>query len=217
MTSDTITPENPTPAAATSTATTDAAGPASAVTTPDATTGTQLPAAATTAIPVDAQQPAPATSTIPVAATPVLPQTAWVSGYGQPAASAQQTGAAQPGVNGSWSGYPQQTADPRQPTFVAPPQQPAAPLQPTSGPAYLPVQPRTNVLGILTLVFGILGFGVVPVVTGHIALGQIKRTGEEGRGLTLAGLILGYVTVAGWLLVALFWIGAFGVAILAGR
>ena len=191
MTSDTITPENPTPAAAT-----DAA-------TPDATTGPQLPAATTTAI--------------PVASTPALPQTAWVGGYGQPTASTQQTGAAQPGANGSWAGYPQQTADPRQPTFVAPPQQPTAPLQPASGPAYLPVQPRTNVLGILTLVFGILGFGVVPVVTGHIALGQIKRTGEEGRGLTLAGLILGYVTVAGWLLVALFWIGAFGVAILAGR
>jgi hypothetical protein len=80
-----------------------------------------------------------------------------------------------------------------------------------SAPTYY-TQAKTNVLGIVTLVLGVLGFGLVPVITGHIALNQIKKTGEDGRGLTLAGLILGYVTLAGWLLVAAFWIAVAGFA-----
>jgi peptidyl-prolyl cis-trans isomerase B (cyclophilin B) len=50
----------------------------------------------------------------------------------------------------------------------------------------------TNTLAIIAL---ILGF-VVPlagIICGHIALGQIKRTGEGGHGLALAGTIIGYV------------------------
>ncbi|MCS5498008.1 DUF4190 domain-containing protein [Cnuibacter physcomitrellae] len=78
-----------------------------------------------------------------------------------------------------------------------------------------PPQRRTSLLAVLTLVFGILGFGVVPVVTGHIALSQLKRTGEDGRGLALAGLILGYVTLAGWVLALLAWLGVAGAALLA--
>ncbi|WP_228507736.1 DUF4190 domain-containing protein [Herbiconiux sp. VKM Ac-1786] len=93
---------------------------------------------------------------------------------------------------------------------------PAFPGQPVAAqPAsVLPAQPRTNVLGIITLVLGVLGFGLVPVITGHIALNQIKRTGEDGRGLTLAGLILGYVTLAGWLIVAFFWVAVAGLAVI---
>ncbi|WP_378148522.1 DUF4190 domain-containing protein [Cnuibacter sp. UC19_7] len=78
-----------------------------------------------------------------------------------------------------------------------------------------PPQRGTSLLAVLTLVFGILGFGVVPVVTGHIALSQLKRTGEEGRGLALAGLILGYVTLAGWVLAILAWLGVAGAALVA--
>ncbi|SDY76197.1 DUF4190 domain-containing protein [Herbiconiux ginsengi] len=103
---------------------------------------------------------------------------------------------------------------PLYPGYQAPaaPQPPAAPAP---QPAQLyPPQPKTNILGIITLVLGILGFGVVPVITGHIALSQIKKTGEDGRGLTLAGLILGYVTVAGWLLVAFFWVAVAGFALI---
>ncbi|WP_291042731.1 DUF4190 domain-containing protein [Herbiconiux sp.] len=80
-------------------------------------------------------------------------------------------------------------------------------------PQYYPEAPRTNTLGIVTLVLGILGFGLVPVITGHIALGQIKKNRDDGYGITLAGLILGYVTLAGWILVAAFWIGAAGIAL----
>ena len=30
----------------------------------------------------------------------------------------------------------------------------------------------------------------------HVALGQIKRSGQGGRGLAIAGLVLGYVGMA---------------------
>ena len=33
------------------------------------------------------------------------------------------------------------------------------------------------------------------IVFGHVAVHQIKRTGEQGAGLALAGLILGWATV----------------------
>jgi hypothetical protein len=36
----------------------------------------------------------------------------------------------------------------------------------------------------------------VAIVTGHLARGQIRQTGEAGAGLALAGLILGYVHLA---------------------
>jgi hypothetical protein len=38
-------------------------------------------------------------------------------------------------------------------------------------------------------------FAPAAIVTGHIARGQIRRTGEAGGGLALAGLIIGYVYV----------------------
>jgi uncharacterized membrane protein len=38
--------------------------------------------------------------------------------------------------------------------------------------------------------------GLVAVVTGHVARHQIKRSGEAGESLALAGLIAGYVSIA---------------------
>ena len=63
----------------------------------------------------------------------------------------------------------------------------------------------------MSLVASLVGFGIVGIITGHISLGQIKRTGEQGRGLALAGLIIGYVAVASGLVAIIVW-----VVILAG-
>ena len=38
------------------------------------------------------------------------------------------------------------------------------------------------------------------IVCGHIALSQIKRTGEGGRGLAIAALIIGYAFTAFWII-----------------
>jgi hypothetical protein len=37
--------------------------------------------------------------------------------------------------------------------------------------------------------------GIIAVITGHIARQQIKRTGESGASLALAGLVVGYVAI----------------------
>jgi hypothetical protein len=76
------------------------------------------------------------------------------------------------------------------------PQQPYPPYQ-GPYPPYPPVSP-TNGLAIASLVCGVgtfvIGLSFIPaIICGHIARRQIRRTGEQGGGLALAGLILGYV------------------------
>lgn len=68
---------------------------------------------------------------------------------------------------------------------------------------------RTNVLAIVSLVTSVVGLGIVGIVTGHIARGQIRRSGEAGDGLALAGLIIGYVVTILEVLVFLAVIGLF--------
>lgn len=60
--------------------------------------------------------------------------------------------------------------------------------------AQVPATDRYNVLSIVGFVLAFF-ISVGAVVCGHIALSQIKRTGEKGRGLAIAALILGYVGI----------------------
>jgi hypothetical protein len=62
---------------------------------------------------------------------------------------------------------------------------------------------KTNTLAIVSLIASIAGLTFVPfigsivgVITGHMSLSQIKRTGEQGRGLALGGTITGWVGIA---------------------
>lgn len=60
--------------------------------------------------------------------------------------------------------------------------------------------PATNILAIIALI----GAFVIPpagIICGHMALGQIKKSGEGGHALALWGTILGYVFTVLWLLV----------------
>ena len=83
------------------------------------------------------------------------------------------------------------------PGYLPPPPPPqlvgAYPGGPTSG-AY-PVQQRTNGLAIASLIMGILGISVLAVIFGHIALSQIRQRGEAGRGLAIAGTVIGWVEI----------------------
>ena len=59
----------------------------------------------------------------------------------------------------------------------------------------------TNAMAIASLVCGLSQFmfgplGTIPaIVFGHMARNQIRRTGEQGAGLALAGLVLGWGAV----------------------
>lgn len=66
---------------------------------------------------------------------------------------------------------------------------------PPGHPPGYPPPARTNGLAVASLVCAFL-FAPLGIVFGHLSLSQIKKTGEEGRGLAVAGLILGYVITA---------------------
>ena len=70
-----------------------------------------------------------------------------------------------------------------------------------------------NALAVISLVAGVVwifGFGsLVAVITGIIALGQIPKTGQGGRGMAIAGTALGAVGILGAILVFVF-LGAVG-------
>ncbi|MDF2554259.1 MAG: hypothetical protein K0R60_154, partial [Microbacterium sp.] len=66
-----------------------------------------------------------------------------------------------------------------------------------------PSAPKTNTMAIVSLIASIVGFVFLPfigslagVITGHIALRQLKTSGENGRGMALAGTIVGWVGLA---------------------
>ena len=102
-----------------------------------------------------------------------------------------------------------------------PPEVPAPPSVPPPPPPYQyvapPAGPKTNGLAIASLVcslatFMFCGIGsILGIIFGHIARSQIKRTGDAGSGMALAGLIVGYVTLAlGVAFVALLTVFAHG-------
>jgi hypothetical protein len=67
---------------------------------------------------------------------------------------------------------------------------------------------RTNSFAIVALVLGLI-LPPLAVPFGHVARSQIRRTGERGGGMALAGLILGYYSFVG--LVILMIAALFGV------
>jgi len=69
------------------------------------------------------------------------------------------------------------------------------PPDPYQQQPYQPYQPPvtgTNTMAILSIIFAFV-FWPLGIVFGHIAKGQIRRTGEGGGGLASAGLIIGYI------------------------
>jgi hypothetical protein len=110
---------------------------------------------------------------------------------------------------------------------TTPPATPTTVATATASAASAPLVPprRNEQLAVLSLILSSLGlFGfccgffmtaaIAGIVCGHIALSRIKANPElEGRGLAMAGVVIGYVAVASWLA----WILLFGgLAVLQG-
>lgn len=91
---------------------------------------------------------------------------------------------------------------------------PGAPVGPPGAPQGYPIPPAprfeaasgpppgTNGLATAALVLGITGVccgvtGILAIIFGAIAINQTGKTGQNGRGLAIAGLVLGIVTVLG--------------------
>lgn len=95
--------------------------------------------------------------------------------------------------------------DPNQPYGTTPPAYQQAPAY-SATQGYngygQPASERYNVLAIVSLVSAFF-VSLAAVITGHIALSQIKRTGEKGRGLAIAGLVLGYLGMLAGIITAI--------------
>jgi hypothetical protein len=80
---------------------------------------------------------------------------------------------------------------------------------PPPPPMYV-LAPPTNGVAIAALIL-VFVFFPIGIVLGHVARGQIKRTGEGGKGLATAALVIGYLQVA--LIVAVIAMAAILVAL----
>jgi len=129
-------------------------------------------------------------------------------------------------VSSAWPPPPSEGADAAPPGYAwpqpgQPPPYPYPPpaAQPWPGPypppypplyPYYVASPSTNGFAIAALVLGILWVywigSILAVVFGHIALVQTREHGQRGRGMAIAGLVLGYIGLA--VLVAVI-LGAF--------
>lgn len=70
-------------------------------------------------------------------------------------------------------------------------------------------QPGFNLFAILSIIF-VWFAGLLGLVFGYIALSQIKRTGERGRGLALTSVILGWIALVGAIIVTIVVIFSLG-------
>ncbi|MGO4617960.1 DUF4190 domain-containing protein [Nocardia sp. 2YAB30] len=118
------------------------------------------------------------------------------------------------------SGYPSAPQHPVQPMTPPPqPQYPSyqQPAQPYQQPNYAyqsPYQPYgvpvqgTNGVAIGALISSLVGFvtcgigSIVGIILGAVALNQIKQSGQEGRGMALAGVWIG----VGAIVLAVLWL-----------
>ena len=97
-------------------------------------------------------------------------------------------------------------------TAIAPPaaQPPAAASQPQSQQGV--TTGKTSGMAKASLVLGIIGvfitiLSILAIIFGFIALGQIKREPIlKGKGMAVAGLILGFIIFASWI-ISMFWLG----------
>lgn len=75
------------------------------------------------------------------------------------------------------------------------------------GPSAYPPQKGTNGFAVASLVLGIVWCyfigSILAVIFGHVAISQIGRDGGQGKGLAIAGLVLGYIGIAAAVLVGI--------------
>lgn len=78
---------------------------------------------------------------------------------------------------------------------------------------------QTSTLAIVSLIAGILGWSLLPflgsigaIITGHMARAEIRREPQrlDGDGFAVTGLILGWLSVALWIVGILVFVLFFG-------
>jgi len=119
------------------------------------------------------------------------------------------------------SGVPYQSSGvPYQQPVTGPPmyQQPVYSTPMYTTPMVMAPARKTNGMATASLVVSLVSLvvcggavGIIGAILGHVAKKQIRETGEDGDGMALAGIIVGWVTFG----LSLIWMGFVLLAILA--
>lgn len=87
-------------------------------------------------------------------------------------------------------------------------------------PMGYPAPARTNGLAIAALVVSLVGLvscclpaGLIGALLGHKANAEIKRTGEQGHGMALTGIIIGWISFALFAVATVFYVILFAVEV----
>ncbi len=146
------------------------------------------------------QPPERAYEAPPIEQIPAYPPPPAYGGYEAPPAFGQP--GPPPGMQPGYGAYPGGYPPP------PPPPEYGVPYPGGYGPAGpLPAAPNaTNSLAVFSLVASVIGLlcgvgSIVGIVLGVIALNQVKRTGQQGYGLAVAGIAVG----AASLVLSLVW------------
>lgn len=117
---------------------------------------------------------------------------------GEPPAYGQQPYQGEPPVQGE-AYYAQQQPYPQQPYMQQPYAPGPPPQQPYPYPYPYPPAPATNGMAIASMVLGILWLywvgSILALIFGYIARNEIKKSGQGGDGMAIAGIVLGWVGV----------------------
>jgi hypothetical protein len=125
------------------------------------------------------------------------------------------------------SGHPVSGSMGPTPMYPMPPQpMPMSPM-PMYGPPVVVVQgPPTSGAAVTSLVLGILGlvtgccsfglFSVLAVIFGHVSLNETKNNMKAGRGMGIAGLVMGYVALAPAVVLSIYFVLGSGMAAISG-
>jgi hypothetical protein len=113
------------------------------------------------------------------------------------------------------------------PLAMPPPAQqdgPYAPYPPQG--YYAPPQPTNSTAAVVSLVFGILAWTILPfisafvaVIAGHMARNEIRRSNGQlsGDGMAVAGMIMGYVQLVLSLLAVCIIVAIFALTLLGSQ
>ncbi|WP_229402755.1 DUF4190 domain-containing protein [Micromonospora okii] len=120
-----------------------------------------------------------------------------------------------------YAGMKVERAAPVADPYAAPGYAPAG-YPPPGYPGYgYPVAPKTNGLAVAALVLALVGLAsciTAPIgaIMGHVAMKQIRQTGEAGEGMAKAAIIVGWILTGLLALLIIFYIVVIVIAIYAG-
>ena len=72
---------------------------------------------------------------------------------------------------------------------------PPPPPPPDAVPAVTPSERGVNGLSVASLVVSLTCCGPIGMILGFVALRQIKKSGEQGRGMAIAGVVIGALSI----------------------